>query len=184
MEDCAERYGSHLVKLVDCRVTKREFEFDQILLMPTAGGYRALVEQAKIEINPRIMSYLSKRWSEGTIENLSSSAMAVAVYARSISDPPFWIDVGRVLLRTAAFCNRRCTLRKGKGGGCQAAMDREQHHLPKCIKLPRDIDTNWQYLKRYIATGGAICARNAIGVHDAMRVVIYPGSDFAPAASC
>ncbi len=184
MEDYAERYGSHLVKLVDRRCTQKEFEFDQILLMPTAKGYRDLVEQARIEINPRIMNYLSERWSKGTIENLSFFAMAVAVYARSISEPPLWIDVGRVLLRTAAFCNLRCTYRMDAGGGCQLARDREQHHLPKCIKLPRAIVIYWQYLKRYIATGGAICTGNTIGVQDAMRVEIHTASDFAPAASC
>jgi hypothetical protein len=71
MEEFANRYGNHLIKLKDNRVTMKEFEFDQMLLMPTAGGYRALVEQAKIEIKPKIMKQLSKRWSEGTIENLS-----------------------------------------------------------------------------------------------------------------
>ena len=82
-----ERYGNHLVKLIDRRATTKEFEFDQMLLMPTADGYRALVEQARIETKPRIMNYLSTKWSEGAIENLSFFAMAVAVYARSISDP-------------------------------------------------------------------------------------------------
>ncbi len=67
--------------------------------MPTAAGYRALVEQAQVEITPRIMKYLSRRWSEGAIENLSFFAMAVAVYARSVSDPPLTIDVGKVLLK-------------------------------------------------------------------------------------
>ncbi len=88
----------------------REFEFDQVLLMPTGAGYRALVKQARI--NPRIMQYLSRRWSEEAIENLSFFAMAVAVYARSVSDRPYPIDVGKVLLRTVAFCNRRCANRK------------------------------------------------------------------------
>ena len=88
MEDFADRYGSRFVKLVDSWATKKVFEFDQVLLMPTAAGYRALVEQAQVEIKPRIMKYLSRRWSEGAIENLSFFAMAVAVYARSISDPP------------------------------------------------------------------------------------------------
>ena len=106
IKDFADRYGSHFVKLVDSRATGKEFEFDQVLLMPTAAGYRALVEQARIEINPRIMQYLSRRWSEGAIENLSFFAMAVAVYARSVSDPPYPIDVGKVLLRTVAFCNQ------------------------------------------------------------------------------
>jgi hypothetical protein len=184
MEDYVERYGNHLVKLIDRRATKKEFEFDQMLLMPTAEGYRALVEQAKIETKPRIMNYLSKKWSEGAIENLSFFAMAVAVYARSISDPPCSIDVGKVLLRTVAFCNLRCGRRKETGGGCQAAMTKEQHHLPKCIKLPRDVDIIWGYVKRYVATGGAICSQDALGVQDAMRVKVYPGSDFAPTTSC
>ena len=126
MEDFADRYGSRFVKLVDSRATGKEFEFDQVLLMPTAAGYRALVEQARVEIKPRIMKYLSRRWSEGAIENLSFFAMAVAVYARSVSDPPLTIDVGKVLLRTVAFCNRRCANRKGSGGGCRLAMNREE----------------------------------------------------------
>jgi hypothetical protein len=48
MDDYVNRYGSHFVKLIDRRATMKEFEFDQNLLMPTAKGYRALVEQAKI----------------------------------------------------------------------------------------------------------------------------------------
>jgi hypothetical protein len=184
MEDYVDRYGNHIVKLIDRRATTKEFEFDQMLLMPTAKGYRALVEQAKIEIKPKIMNYLSKKWSEGAIENLSFFAMAVAVYARSISDPPCVIDVGKVLLRTVAFCNLRCGRREETGGGCRVAMNKEQHHLPKCIKLPRDVDVLWGYVKRYIATGGAICPQGAIGVQDAMRIRIYPGSDFTPATSC
>jgi len=67
------------MKLVDSHATGMEFEFDQVLLMPTAEGYRALVEQARVEIKPRIMKYLSGRWSDGAIENLSFFAMAVAV---------------------------------------------------------------------------------------------------------
>jgi hypothetical protein len=81
MEDFADRYGSHFVKLVDSQASGKEFEFDQVLLMPTAEGYRALVEQARVEIKPKIMRYLSRRWSEGAIENLSFFAMSVAVYA-------------------------------------------------------------------------------------------------------
>jgi len=183
MEDYTERYGNHLAKLVDRRVTNREFEFDQILLMPTARGYRALVEQAKIEIEPKIMKYLSRRWSEGAIENLSFFAMAAAVYARSVSDPPYSIDVGKVLLRTVAFCNRRCANRKGSGGGCRVAMNREEHHLPKCIKIPRDIAAILGCLKRYIATGKATSWQDA-GMQEAMSVKVDPGSDFAPATSC
>jgi hypothetical protein len=184
MDDYENRYGSHFVKLIDRRVTMKEFEFDQMLLMPTAKGYRALVEEAEIEIKPRIMNYLSRKLSDGAIENLSFFAMAVAVFARSVSDPPIEIDVGKVLVKTVAFCNRRCTNRKETGGGCRMAMDKGHHHLPKCIKLPRDIEATWRRLKRYIATGGAICAPQAIGVQEAMGVEVNPASDFAPATSC
>ena len=179
MEDFADRYGSRFVKLVDSGASGKEYEFDQVLLMPTAAGYRALVEQARAEIKPRIMRYLSTRWSEGAIENLSFFAMAVAVYARSVSDPPLTIDVGRVLLRTVAFCNRRCANRKGSGGGCRLAMNREEHHLPKCIKIPRDIAAILGCLKRYIATGKATSCRDAASVHEAMSVKVDPGADFS-----
>jgi len=184
MEDCSDRYGIHFVRLADSRVTMKEFEFDRMLLMPTARGYRALVEQANVEIKPRIMNYLSKTWSVGTIENLSFFAMAAAVYARSISDPPCVIDVGKVLLRTAAFCNLRCAHRKETGGGCRAAMNKEQHHLPRCIKLPRDIYAFWGSLKRYIASGKGISEQEALSLYEAMSVKVDPGSDFAPATSC
>ena len=184
MDDYVNRYGSHFVKLIDRRATMKEFEFDQNLLMPTAKGYRALVEQAKIEIEPKIMNYLSRKLSEGAIENLSFFAMAVAVFARSISEPSIEIDVGKVLIKTVAFCDLRCTQRKETGGGCLKAMNNGHHHLPKCIKLPRDIEPTWRLLKRYIATGGAICAPQAIGVQDAMRVEVNLGSDFIPATSC
>jgi len=184
MEDIVDRYGVHLVKLVDRRATMKEFEFDQILLMPTAAGYRALVEQAKLEIKPKTMNYLSRIWSDGTIENLSFFAMAVAVYARSISDPPFPIDVGHVLLRTAAFCTLRCARRKETGGGCRLALKENQHHLPKCIKLPKDIKAIWHCVKLYIATGTAISAQEARTAHDALSVRAGPGHDFVPAASC
>jgi len=183
IDDYIEEYGHRFVQLVDSRVTRKTFEFDQVTLCPTAECYRSLVDQAKIEINPKIMSYLSRRWSEGTIENLSFFVMAVAVYARSIIDPPITIDVGKVLLRTVAACNLRCVCRKETGGGCRAAMNRNQHHLPKCIKLPREISVGWGYVKRYIATGGAICPSDAIGIQDAMRVRVRPGADFSPAAS-
>ncbi len=103
MFDRAERYGHRFVKLIDSRATEKEFEFDQLLLMPTARCYRALVEQAKEEIDPRVIRHLSKVWPESTIENLSFFAMAAAVYARSVADPPYFIDVGMVLLKTAAF---------------------------------------------------------------------------------
>jgi hypothetical protein len=53
MEDFTERYGQLFVQLVDRRATTRVFEFDQILLIPTPESYRALVEQAKIEIKPK-----------------------------------------------------------------------------------------------------------------------------------
>lgn len=184
MEDFTERYGHSFVQLVDSRATMKVFEFDQILLMPTAEGYRALVEQARIEIKPKIMNYLSGRWSPGTIENLSFFAMAVSVYARSVLDPPVNVDVGKVLLKTVAFCNLRCAGRKETGGGCQAARDKESHHLPKCIKLPREISVGWGYVKRYIATGGAICPSNVNGIQEAMGVRVNLGSNFAPAASC
>ena len=64
------------------------------------------------------------------------------------------------------------------------AMDKEQHHLPKCVKLPRDIAAGWGYVKRYIATGGAICSPKAIGVQENMGVAVQVGSNFAPATSC
>jgi hypothetical protein len=184
MEDFGDRYGSHLMKLVDSCATGMEFEFDQVLLMPTAEGYRALVEQARIEIKPKIMKYLSRRWSEGAIENLSFFAMAVAVYARSISDPPLTIDVGKVLLKTVAFCNSRCVNRKGAGGGCRLALNRENHCLPKCIKIPRDTAAILGCLKRYIATGKAVSCMDATSVHEAMSVIVDPGLDFAPSTSC
>jgi len=184
MEDIVDRYGTHLVELIDRRATMKAFEFDQILLMPTAAGYRALVEEARIEIKPRVMSYLSRIWSDGAIENLSSFAMASAVYARSISDPPLQIDVGRVLLKTAAFCNMRCVRRKETGGGCRMAMSGSRHHLPKCIKLPREINAIWRYVKLYIAAGTAISAQEAKTAHDALSIRADLGHDFAPAASC
>jgi hypothetical protein len=184
MEDYADRYGNRIVKLIDSRFTMKEFEFDQMLLMPTAAGYRALVDQAKIEIKPKIMRYLSTKWSNGAIENLSFFAMAAAVYARSISDPPYLIDIGKVLLRTAAFCNLRCSYRKGMVRGCLVAMDKEQHHLPKCIKKPRDIDAIWICLKRYIAAGKAVNVQDVISMHEAMSVKVDPGIDFIPSTSC
>ena len=67
MEDFADRYGSRFIKLVDSGASGREFEFDRALLMPTAAGYRALVEQARTEIKTRIMKYFSRRWSDGAI---------------------------------------------------------------------------------------------------------------------
>jgi len=184
MEDFADRYGCRFVRLVDSGASGKEFEFDQALLMPTAAGYRALVEQARVEIKPRVMRYLSRRWSQGAIENLSFFAMAVAVYARSISDPPLTIDVGKVLLRTVTFCNRRCANRKGSGGGCRLAMNSAQHHLPKCIKIPRDIAEILGCLKRYIATGKSTNDRDAMAVQEAMSVKVDPGLDYAPATSC
>jgi hypothetical protein len=184
MEDFADRYGSRFVKLIDRRSTGKEFEFDQVLLMPTAAGYRALVEQAMVEIKPRVMRYLSRRWSQGAIENLSFFAMAVAVYARSICDPPLDIDIGKVLLRTVTFCNRRCANRKGFRGGCRLAMNSAQHHLPKCIKIPRDIAVILGGLKRYIATGKTTRGQDAANLHEAMSVKVDPGLDYVPATSC
>jgi len=190
MDDYVNRYGTQFVRLKDSRVTGNEFEFDRVLLMPTARGYRALVEQARMEINPRIMRYLRKRWSEGTIENLSSFAMAAAVYARSVSDPPYNIDIGRVLLRTAAICNLRCASRSATGGGCRISMDRDAHHLPRCIKLPRDIRIIWGHVRRYIATGCVRSAGDGLSgdelkrMQAAMRVNTSLAHDFSPAASC
>jgi hypothetical protein len=184
MEDFSDRYGSRFMKLVDSRGSGKEFEFDQVLLMPTAAGYRALVEQARAEITPGVISYLSRRWSQGTIENLSFFAMAAAVYARSICDPPFALDVGKILLRTVAFCNRRCAYGKGFGGGCRLAMNRSEHHLPKCIKIPRDIAVVLSCLKRYIATGKEPGSQEAASVQRAMSVKVDPGLDYAPATSC
>jgi hypothetical protein len=184
MEEFADRYGFRLVKLVDSRCTMKEFEFDQVLLMPTPKGYRALVEQADEEIDPKVKSHLLKIWSKGTLENLSYFVMAVAVYSRSVSDPPIDIDVGGVLLKTAAFCNLRCIYRKEAGGGCRIAMKESQHHLPKCIKIPKGIDIIWRRLKSYIATGNSISIEDALGTHNAMDVKIDLRADFAPATSC
>jgi len=61
---------------------------------------------------------------------------------------------------------------------------RGQHYLPKCVKLPRDIAVGRGYVKRYIATGGAICSQRAIGMHESMEVKVQVGSNFAPATSC
>ncbi len=184
MYDYAERYGHRFVKFMDSWATKKEFEFDQLLLMPTARGYRALVEQAKVEITPKVMKYLSKMWSESTIENLSFFAMAAAVYARSVADPPYSIDVGKVLLKTAAFCNLRCAHRKSTGGGCMAAMNRGRHQVPKCVKLPKNVDIAWRDLKRYIATSMAPGAEGATSAHEAMSVKFNRPSDYSPVTSC
>lgn len=184
MDEYIEKYGQRFVLLVDSRASKKVFQFDQSLLMPTASSYRALVELARMEINPRIMRYLSQRWSDGTIESLSFLAMAAAVFARSILDPPVNIDVGKTLLRTAAACNKRCIQIGNSGGGCRAGRNSMRHHLPKCIKLPLEISVIWGYLKRYIATGGAICPSDAAGVMEAMRVDIQLRSDFFPEGSC
>jgi hypothetical protein len=178
MDDITDRFGSHFVMLIDSRVTMKEFEFDQVLLMPTAAGYRALVEEADIEIKPKIKNYLSQKWSEGAIENLSFFAMAAAVYARSISDPPYTIDIGKVLLRTVAFCNLRCAHRKETGGGCQMAMSEWKHSLPKCIKLPRDVAATWLCVKKYIATN------QAASIHEAMSIKADIGHNFSPSTSC
>ena len=184
MDEYIEKYGQRFVLLVDSRASKKVFQFDQSLLMPTASSYRALVELARMEINPRIMRYLSQRWSDGTIESLSFLAMAAAVFARSILDPPVNIDVGKTLLRTAAACNKRCIQIGNSGGGCRAGRNSMRHHLPKCIKLPLEISVIWGYLKRYIATGGAMCPSDAAGVMEAMRVDIQLRSDFFPEGSC
>lgn len=186
MEDFADRYGRRLIKMVDIRASGKEFEFDQVLLMPTAAGYCALVEQARIEISPRIMKYLSLRWSEGSIENLSLFAVSADVYARSVSDPPVDTDVGRVLPRSVAFCNRRCANRKGAGAAssCRLAINRENHYLPKCIKIPGDIAAILVCLKRYIATGKAASCQDAMDLRLVMVVKVDPGLDYVPATSC
>ncbi|MCJ7445771.1 MAG: hypothetical protein MUO26_14835 [Methanotrichaceae archaeon] len=184
MEDFADRYGINFVKLIDCRATMKEFEFDKMLLIPTANSYRALIEEAQIEINPRVKNYLSQKWSDGAIENFSFFAMAAAIYARSVSDPPYMIDIGKVLLRTVAVCNQRCAHRTKTGGGCRSAMNETQHHLPKCIKLPRDIEIIWGCVKRYIATGKAISVQEARSIKEPMSVQIDPGPNFAPVTSC
>jgi len=186
MFDYAERYGHRFVKLIDSRATAKEFEFDQMILMPTAQGYRALVEQAKIEIDPRVMSRLSKVWPESTIENLSFFAMAAAVYARSVADPPYKINVEKVLLKTAAFCLLRCARRKETGGGCMAAAGSGRHKLPKCVKLPRDVEAAWKDLKRYIATGATPEAglRGEARAHEAMSVNFKLPADYSPVTSC
>ncbi|RQW77797.1 MAG: hypothetical protein EHM14_13545 [Methanothrix sp.] len=190
MEDHTDRYGTHFRTLKDSQATGKEFEFDLTLLTPTARGYRDLVEQARIEINPRILNYLKTKWSEGTIENLSSFAMAAAVYSRSVSDPPCMIDIGKVLLRTVAFCNLRCASRVETGGGCRAAMNKGVHTLPRCIKMPRDLKIIWEFLRIYIATGKAANAKDVTdagkskNLYDAMRVKIELDIDFSPVASC
>jgi len=182
MFEYAERYGHRFVTLVDSRETGKEFEFDQILLMPTARGYRALVELAKEEIDPRVMRHLSKVWPPSTIENLSFFAMAAAVYARSVAEPPARIDVGRVLLRTAAFCLLRCNRRRETGGGCMAAKDLGRHQVPKCVKLPRDVEASWLSLKRYIAAGGSVVEGGR--APGAMKVDFTLPADYYPATSC
>jgi hypothetical protein len=64
------------------------------------------------------------------------------------------------------------------------AMNREEHHLPKCIKIPRDIAAILSCLKRYIATGKATSGHDPAGLQEAMSVKVDPGSDYAPATSC
>jgi hypothetical protein len=58
--------------------------------------------------------------------------------------------------------------------------------LPKCIKIPRDIDVVWHCLKRYIAASKAINEHDASAksMHEAMRVRVDPGLDFVPSTSC
>jgi hypothetical protein len=60
MFDRAERYGHQFVKLADSRATEKEFEFDQMLLMPTAKGRLAPVENLNPWICPMKMKLLSK----------------------------------------------------------------------------------------------------------------------------
>ena len=186
MFDYAERYGHRFVTLVDSQATEKEFEFDQMLLMPTARGYRALVELAKEEIDPRAMRRLSRVWSPSTIENLSFFAMAAAVYARSVADPPYRISVEKVLLKTAAFCRLRCSRRKGTGGGCMAAAGSGRHQLPKCIKLPRDVEAAWRDLKRYIAAGAPadLAGGGDARAREAMKIDFKLPADYSPVTSC
>ena len=106
--------------------------------------------------------------------------MAAAVYARSVADPPYTIDVGKVLLRTAAFCRLRCNRRKETGGGCMAAAGSSRHQVPKCVKLPRDIDAVWRELKRYIAAGATPC----VAGDEAMRIDFNLPADYSPVTSC
>ncbi|MGB3944235.1 MAG: hypothetical protein WBK88_05545, partial [Methanothrix sp.] len=103
---------------------------------------------------------------------------------RSVADPPYTIDVGRVLLRTAAFCRLRCARRKETGGGCMAAMDRGRHMVPKCVKLPRDVDVAWRDLKVYIATGVPPRAGEAVRVYQATKVKFELPFDYSPVTSC
>ena len=69
-------------------------------------------------------------------------------------------------------------------GGCRLALNKDNHHLPKCIKIPRDIAAILNCLKRYIATGIATSCLDAASMHEAMSLKVDPGSDFSPATSC
>jgi hypothetical protein len=60
MEDFVDRYGNHLFKLKD-RISMKEFQFDQVLLAPTAEGYRAIVDQAKAEIKSQNIETFIKK---------------------------------------------------------------------------------------------------------------------------
>lgn len=42
------------------------------------------------------------------------------------------------------------------GSGCMAAKGLGRHQVPKCVKLPRDVEAAWLSLKRYIAAGGSV----------------------------
>jgi hypothetical protein len=63
-------------------------------------------------------------------------------------------------------------------------MNSAEHHLPKCIKIPRDIAVILTSLKRYIATGKEPGGQDAASVQQAMSVKVDPGLDYAPATSC
>ena len=63
-------------------------------------------------------------------------------------------------------------------------MNSAEHHLPKCIKIPRDLAVILNSLKTYIATGKESGGRDAASVQQAMSVKVDPGLDYAPTTSC
>ena len=65
-----------------------------------------------------------------------------------------------------------------------AAMGSGHHQVPKCVKLPRDIEAAWRDLKRYIATGMPPRAGEALRAHEAMSVNFKLPSDYYPVTSC
>lgn len=173
-----DRYGVNFTILRDSR-TLKQFEFDKVLRTATAGSYRALVELAKSEITPKGWSYCRARWGESATEHFAYMAMAATVYARSVSDPPVILNPTRILLKTVAFCNVRCANRSKTGTGCRQALNAANHTLPKCIKIPRDIELVWRCLKRYIDTGVATNVEHALS-----GVEAQVGANFSPETSC